>query len=412
MRSHVYNLIALFTCIAFAAADGSIESSCASRLANLDCRHFTGYKPCGRNPTCEGCTKSEPVGKRLAIVHLEAYGAVARSTVLLPAIKRSFPSSHVTWITKPGVADLLRGHPMVDRVLTTGPEDLTRLRAYDFDLAFILDKSTLAANLLDAARVTERRGFITDSRNGAIVPANPEARELWEIGLDDRRKFVTNQKTETQLLHEAMALGPYVRDEYALALSAAEMDRARDLRRTRAADHRLLLGIHVGCGPALPNKKLGDRSLRQLLVELREDERFDDVGLVFLNGATDTGDIDALARDFGGTAARNHSVREAMVDVAATDVLFGGDSFLMHLAIGLGRRVVAWFGPSVLPEIDFFERGEGVKTRAACAPCLSQSCAQPVMCYDQVDLREVREALARQVNALKPHPVLPRKNGA
>ncbi|MGE4132505.1 MAG: glycosyltransferase family 9 protein, partial [Bdellovibrionales bacterium] len=193
-------------------------------MAEIDCRHFNGYKPCAKNETCDRtrCSHFESVRQRVLIVHLEALGAVLRSTALIPAIKRKYPKSTITWVTKAPADQLLMGLPDVDRVLTTDASGLLSLSALQFDVGLVVDKSLQAAGVLSHTKVERVFGFRTNSF-GAIVPANGEALELWNLGLNDQKKFFENKKSEAQLVHEALNLGEYRRDQYQVNLSVSEM---------------------------------------------------------------------------------------------------------------------------------------------------------------------------------------------
>src|SRR5512135_2445649 len=99
-------------------------------MAMIDCRHFSGYKPCSRNDTCDSNCPHFSIGlPRILIIHLEALGAVLRATCILPAIKMKFPRSHITWVTKAPAQHLLANNPLLDRVLTTHGDDLLALSA-------------------------------------------------------------------------------------------------------------------------------------------------------------------------------------------------------------------------------------------------------------------------------------------
>ena len=75
----------------------------------IHCRHFNGYKPCGKHELCDNlCPSMDIPVARILIVHLEALGAVVRSTSLLAAIKRQYPSSHITWVTQAPAHHLLK----------------------------------------------------------------------------------------------------------------------------------------------------------------------------------------------------------------------------------------------------------------------------------------------------------------
>src|SRR5690606_8374499 len=106
------------------------------------------------------------------------------------------------------------------RVLTLSNEDLLRLSALEFDVAFCVDKSLVAAGVIARTKVKKVFGFLA-SAGGAILPATPEAEELWHIGLSNEKKFHINKKAENQLVAEALGL-PFERDPYVIRFSAKE----------------------------------------------------------------------------------------------------------------------------------------------------------------------------------------------
>lgn len=378
-------------------------------MAEIHCRHFNGYKPCGKNDACERsqCRSYESVQDRLLIVHLEALGAVLRSTSLLAAIKRKYPRSHITWITKAPAQALLENLSSVDRILTTGMEDLLKLSVLHFDLAFVLDKSLLASGVVKNCNVGAVRGFRALS-NGSIVPANPEARELWELGLSDSRKFFVNQKSEQRLCHEALALGEYIGDEYQIQLNEAERVLAGARRRLWSPEGRPIVGLNTGCSPCLPAKKLSVEGHRQLISSILRDPRFEGCPIVLLGGPEDSERNTTIAKDLPVILSPTfRGLRDGMVSVEACDLVFSGDSLGMHMAIGLRKWVVPWFGPTCAQEIDLYGRGRKILTVAPCSPCWKKSCGISRMCYDQVDFAQAVQALAEglewHISSSKPH---------
>ncbi len=370
-------------------------------MSETQCRHFNGYKPCGKNSVCSrgACSHFESVQARVLIIHLEALGAVLRSTSLLPAIKRRYPKSKVTWVTKAPAQALLAGAGGVDRVLTTSAEDLLALSALEFDVALVIDKSLKAAGVLRQCKVNQVFGFRVNS-SGAIVPANPEAHELWELGLSDHKKFFVNTKSEQQLVHESLALGPYTRDEYQTQFSFSEISQVMLRRQKWSPGGRKIIGINTGCSPALPAKKLTVEGHRKLIGEILADYRFRDMPIVLLGGTEDAARNEEIARGLPVILSPTYSgIRDGMMSVGACDVVFTGDSLGMHMAIALSKWVVAWFGPSCHQEIDLYGRGVKILTKAGCSPCWKRSCDKAVMCYDQIDFAEVRGALARGLKA-------------
>jgi heptosyltransferase-2 len=375
-------------------------------MAEIGCRYFNGYKPCGKNSNCDRsqCASYSSVQERILIIHLEAFGAVLRSTSLLPAIKRRYPRSHITWATKAPTHHLLANNELIDRVMTDPYLALSALR---FDLAFVIDKSLEASGVLARTQANEVRGFRADPLSGAILPANPEARELWDLGLNDHLKFKVNQKTEQQLVHEALALGPYLRDEYYYRLTPAEKDLAQERREQWSPFNAPIIGINTGCAATLPAKKLTVEGHRELIGLIRQDRMLKDLPIVLLGGPEDMERNQQIAQGINiHLSPFNKGLRDGMASVHACDIIFSGDSLGMHMAIAQQKWTVAWFGPSCAQEIDLYERGRKVLTQAPCSPCWKRVCGQKVMCYDQVDFIEVvnglKEGLSWLTSSSKP----------
>lgn len=324
-------------------------------------------------------------------MHLEALGAVLRSTSLLAAVKRKYPRSHITWVTKPPAQHFFAGVGEIDRVITS---DYWQLGALQFDLAFVIDKSLQASAVLAGTRAAEVRGFRADPVTGAILPANPEARELWDLGLNDNQKFFVNQKTEQRLVHEALALGPYTRDEYIVHLTDAERELARVRRATWAPAGERVIGLNTGCAATLPAKKLSVEGHRKLITWILADKELRDCKIVLLGGPEDSERNQQIARDLPVLLSpTQRGLRDGFCSIEACDVVFSGDSLGMHMAIGLRKWVVAWFGPTCAQEIDLYGRGVKVLTQAPCSPCWKRVCAEKVMCYDQVDFQSILKGI-------------------
>src|SRR5258708_2883238 len=114
-----------------------------------DCRFFSGYKPCSLHNECAAhCPVKQVAHHRILIIHLEALGAVLRGTVVLRAIKRKWPNSHITWITSGGAAPLLENNHLIDRLLKNDHQGALALSTLVFDYGFCVDKSLVASGLL------------------------------------------------------------------------------------------------------------------------------------------------------------------------------------------------------------------------------------------------------------------------
>lgn len=326
------------------------------------------------------------------IVHLGAMGAVVRSTALLKAIRAKYPGAQITWVTDTPSDKLLHGHPQIDKVIRAEATELLAIQGRFFDVALIIDKSEKASGILAMTSAREVYGFTTDPRWGKIRPATPAAMELWQLGLDNELKFFVNQKTENHLVHEALELGPYQRDEYELHLDQTELHRVLDRTLAwRQNSSQPIIGLNTGCGPLMPAKKWTVEFQRQVVARLLE-MGFENI--VLLGGPEDVERNRQIAEGFAVLQSPClDGIRDGAISVAACDLVLTGDSFAMHLAIAFRKFVIAWFGPSCAHEIDLYGRGVKLEAAVGCSPCWKRSCDKPVMCHDKVSLHDIEKAV-------------------
>lgn len=359
------------------------------------CRYFSGYKPCGRNETCDSlCPSREIVLNRILIVHLEALGAVLRATCILPAIKRKFPSSHITWVTQKPSHELLANNPLIDRVLTTERDDILTLSALQFDFGFVVDKSLKAMGVLSQTQCDLLFGFTHDAHTGAIIPATRAARELWEIGLSDNKKFFENKKTETQLITESLEL-TYRRDPYVLRLTTEELALSVARRKEWAPKGQKIVGINTGCSHTISAKKLTIEMHRKIVSQLH-DTFGEAISIVLLGGREDSERNRQIANSLPALESPTElGLRDGLVSVNACDIVLTGDSLGMHIGIALEKYIGAWFGPTCAHEIDLYDRGSAIYTQASCSPCWKRSCQKSTMCYDLVRTDDFVQAVLK-----------------
>lgn len=363
----------------------------------IQCRHFSGYKPCGLSANCNlNCASLSPVENRILIIHLGALGAVVRSTALLNSIHQKYPAAHITWVTQKPADQLLRFHPLVDRVLTTASEDILSLSALKFDAAYVIDKSLLATGILQQTEAKAIFGFKANSM-GSILPATVSANELWEIGLDDHLKFKLNQKSEIQLLQEALELGAESPSPYHLPLRDLEALLVQEKRKLWSDSGRYqIVGLNTGCSDVIAYKKLSVQAHRQLIQKLTQNPK---IQVVLLGGPEDTERNQQIAYGLPVIQSETRQgLREGLTSVAACDLVFTGDSLGMHMAISQNVYTLAWFGPTCAQEIELYGNGEKILSNATCGPCWKRLCQKEVMCYDLVDLDDVNHRIQKKLN--------------
>ncbi|MDZ7360505.1 MAG: glycosyltransferase family 9 protein [candidate division KSB1 bacterium] len=342
-----------------------------------DCRLFSGYKPCVPFKLCEGCQDRIPMGARILLVNLDALGTVLATTAQLPAIKRSYPNSHITWITRKNALPLLANNPFIDHLVEWNDENRMVLLQQKFELALNADKSRPAAAFMNLVNAETKRGFGLNE-NGAIVPLNAGAEYSFRLGVDDHFKFRVNKRTGNDILAEAWEI-EHCRDEYVLQLTAAELAEGERWREELGLDEApLVIGINTGCSELFALKKLELETqaevIRQIAAQMPEAK------IILLGGREDTERNQRLVEMTDGLAIATPTtlgLRAGLILENLADIVVSGDSLGMHIAIALKKYVVAWFGLSCAAEVDLYNRGVKIIRDLPCAPCWKKVCDMP-----------------------------------
>lgn len=353
-----------------------------------DCKLFSGYKPCLPYKTCEGCPDPQPFGVRILIINLDAIGDVLMTTAQLPAIRRAYPESTIYWLTRSSAMPVLEQNPFLHEIFPWNDESRMILRQMRFDLVLNADKNRNSCALVNELNAAEKRGFGLNE-NGAIVPLNRGAHYNYYLGTHDYVKFHDNHKTGQEILAETWEL-PYHRDEYVLHLTETERAETERWRRELGLEKaRMVIGLNTGCSALYPNKKLTVEQQAELAKKLAAE--LPEARVILLGGREDTERNAEIARLAGDTVVATPTtlgLRKGIVLENLADVVITGDTLGMHIAIGLKKFVVAWFGLSCAAEIDLYGRGVKIVRDLPCAPCWKKVCDLPhgPICVTEMDL--------------------------
>lgn len=360
---------------------------------HFDCRLFNGYKPCHPGWVCPGCEEYDPVQRRILLIQLGSLGDVLRATAILPAIRRKYPQSHLTWLTHPSCLPLLQGQPAIDQVMPLGEGTLLTLQVQEFDVVMNLEKLAPAPALATRIAAREKYGFGL-GHTGAVVPLNAAAEALFRLGVDDRFRFFENQKPLQVMFAEALQLS-YQGEEYLLELSPEERAFARAYRREQGIrDETTLIGINTGCSDRIPYRRFTLEKHVELIEALLR--AFPEARVALLGGREDRERNATLNQRFAGRILETPTtlgLRKGVCFVEACDVVITGDSVGLHIAIGLKKPVVAWFAPTPAQEIDLYGRGAKVLSQVTCKPCWKHLCDFDVKCNEIVEIDHLIDAV-------------------
>lgn len=325
-------------------------------------------------------------------------GDAVLSLPALGKVRERFPLAELAVLARPGVADLYRSVPEVNRVLVfdhrgqhAGLRGLLRLasglRAERFDLAVLFQNAFQAALLACLARIPRRLGYARDARGPLLTHPIPVPRR-GEIPPHETYYY-------QELLRRAgwlLALTVVDRVRLVPRAAAVETMRAR-LRElgveTDKGASRLRVVLVPGAAYGSAKCWLPERyaALADRLVEACD-------AAVLLCGTS--------AEQSLGEAISTRMRTRAISLIGATtleeflgllpwvDLFIGNDSGAMHLAAGLGLPQVLIFGPTD-------EAGTGplnpaarlVKHPVSCSPCFLRHCPVDHRCMTRVSVDDV-----------------------
>jgi lipopolysaccharide heptosyltransferase I len=276
--------------------------------------------------------------RRIALIKPSALGDIVHALPVLAALRRRFPRAHLAWVVNRAYEPLLRGHRDLDEVLPfdrgaarsgwwgaarTYARFFRDLRRRDFDLAVDL-QGLLRSALMAAATGAARRVGLADAREGAPL-------------------FYTDGVPAPAGLHAV--------DRYALVAEALGAGGVKDfhvpLDRAAAewADGQLRDSprpwLVLGVGSRWPTKRWPPAHFATLARAAQA--AFG--GTVLFVGGADEAELAEQVRARLTGPARDLSGRTTLPQLAAllarADAMLANDTGPLHLAVALGRPVVA-----------------------------------------------------------------------
>jgi heptosyltransferase I len=351
----------------------------------------------------------------ILIVKTSAIGDVIHTLPSLWSLRAYFPQAHITWLVEESAADLLIGHPAVNRVLVahrkswladlragrvaralTGFTHFVReLRGTRYDLVIDFQGLLKSALWVLLARGVRKAGF----------GRGMEHAEHSYLVLNERVPAVDmNQHAIDRSLLLLKGLGvPAIQVRYALPVSAKHDSDADAL--LSACDVRPEDRI-VAVNPMArwPTKLWEPESFAALA------DRLESEGLcvVFTGGREDRPALDEIGR-FMRKRQRRLDGKTSLMTLAALYrralVVVTTDSGPMHLAAAVETPVVALFGPTAPWRTGPYGPNHIVlRAGLTCSPCFKKECLTTLYeeraCMKRLSVDQVAHAVLEKIAAV------------
>jgi 3-deoxy-D-manno-octulosonic-acid transferase/heptosyltransferase-1 len=346
------------------------------------------------------------VDPNILIVKLSAIGDVVHTLPALNALRRRYPEAHITWLVEEAAADLVVGHPALDRVLIAKRKRWLRelktrhwrrslreleafvrsLRDTRYDMLFDFQAAVKGAALIAMVRAQRKIGF----------GRGLEHQEHSYLALNERIAAVSmdiHALKRGLMLLEAVGI-PCEQIEYRLPITEKDRQRARHLQSKTSGG--------LPNGPAIAINPMAKWETK-----LWPSERFAKLadGLIaqyhatvfFTGGPDDRPVIDRIQH-----AMQNDSInlagRTSLMELAALyqemACVISTDTGPMHIAAAVGTPTAALFGPTADWRTGPFGAGHRiVSADPQCRPCFKRSC-ETTHCMGEIRVESVLEQVS------------------
>lgn len=359
---------------------------------HTDCRHFDGYKPCGPHKRlgarCETCSEHEPISENILVLKLGAAGEVIRCTPILRYLRKNHTSARLIWMTE--FPDLIP-NGWVDKVIRPTWQNAEWIRAQRWNLVLSLDKDPVTCAMARQLSADRIKGF-TLNGHGRIVAADQDAIHKWHTGLfDDLMK--ANTRHYVQEIFELCGW-PYEGETY--VLPEPESSGTCEI-----PGEGPIIGLNTGAGAAWPTRIWPEENFALLIRELNHR------GLrpLLLGGPDEHEKNLRLARATGAAYIGKRSLRQFLGLVDTCDVVVTAVTMALHMAIGLGKRIVLFNNIFNRHEFHLYGRGRIIEPELGCLACYKSRFddACPVAnCMERISVDRVVAAVMEQVGLLAP----------
>ena len=343
--------------------------------------------------------------RRICVIKPSALGDVVQAVPLLPVLHERFPNAQIDWVINQELADLLVGHPHLDKLLPFHRRGTARqylhllhnLRERQYDLVFDLQGLMRSGLMAAATRAPLRIGLET-SREGAgfachfTIPqtgkATPAFQRYWriaeELGLGDR-----SPQTIVQM---------------------ADRDREWARSELRALNGPIL-AIHPGARwmtkrwPVEKFAVVANKAMRQY-----------GFSVVILGSKAEMPLAHELQTLLQGFVSRKTvlnltgqtTLKQLAAVLSAVEIVLTNDSGPMHLAAGLGKSVLGVFTcTSPVTSGPPGGQHELVATQVSCAASYKKQCPHSgrshLCCMDELSTERVSAAFVRLIEKHQHH---------
>ncbi|MCX7706358.1 MAG: glycosyltransferase family 9 protein [bacterium] len=321
------------------------------------------------------------------IIKLGALGDVLRTTAICEPLKSLYPGSFIIWITEDSAIPVLSGNRFVDKIIGKS-QAFGFVSLFNFDILINLDLDEYALILAGLTKAKEKKGFWFDP-DRVIHFSSSSAEEYFTLSHDDFLKK-RNKKTYQAFIAEIAGL-PYY-GKIIVPISSSSREYARNFAEKNGIIDKKIIGAIVGTGNRWITKRWPEKNFIKLFSLLK------DFKIITFGGIEEKRLLEWIADKSGKnviSAGYSNTIDQFFGLLDLCDIVVCCDTFALHAAVGLGKKIVALFGPTSAAEIEMYDRGEKIVSDMSCVCCYKRVCEKSPNCMEMIDPEKVAQSVRR-----------------
>ena len=366
-------------------------------MLKTNCAYFKGDRPCDYNKNegimCNNCNHYIPISFKVLIIKLDAIGDVLRTTSILKPLKKKHPDCYIEWCTRQNASDLFRNNSLVDEVITVEDDAFFRIKTEKYDQVINLDTSKISSSIAAMADSKTKIGFVLNEMG--FVESTSEAANVWlEMSAFDNLKR-ENNKSYQQIMYDILGFSDPIYQPQLFVPEEIIKKISDSLLQSGLNKELKTIGLNVGIGPKWPSKGWPENNWEQLIINLSNQN----YNLLLLGGPEETERIQNLKTKFPfliDTGTKN-SIMEFAAIVNECDLVITCDTFALHIATAMGKKLIVLVGPTSAAELYLYEKGVKLTPSFECKCYYKKNCSEEISCMESISpdsvLKEIEKIL-------------------
>ena len=347
----------------------------------------------------------------ILIVKLSAIGDVVHTLPALSVLRRLYPQAHITWVVEEAAADLIEGHPYLDRVLVSRrkywQEDLKKghfsknikeirlfvaaLRDRNYDLVIDFHGLFKSAVLVWLSGGARKLGFQSMQEASGLFYIEKIPEDMGKHAVDrylDFPAYLASKDGETEGVYAPEFVIP------------ADVRNVQKVSALLSKNHLNINEPFVAINPvALWDTKLWREDRFAILADRIAGEL--DIPVVITGSAREKPYVESIIKEVKTAKVVDLAGQTTLKDLAClyrqAALVVTTDSGPMHIAAAAGTPVVALFGPTDPRRTGPYGPGHTVISKALpCSPCFLKQCPTRE-CMEGISVEEVWEGVKEEL---------------